>query len=187
MQKKSPENFEKSKTRKKIRQNSKNKIFAKNGTYVKEAPERYICTKFEEFILIYGAMNAKIQSDLLLAVKQVKVTRLQRNANSTCRATQQMYIPSLKLIPQSMLKKSPESCDGRTDGQTDGHRHNIIRPFFQNGRIKMKLRHSEVFPCHATPSSGHTTHSTADRKNIGIIGSIIYNKTLQFKQLIYMQ
>ena len=42
-----------------------------------------------------------------------------------------MYIPSLKLIYQSMLKKSPENTDGRTDGRTDGHCHGIIRPFFK--------------------------------------------------------
>ena len=51
-----------------------------------------------------------------------------------------MYIPSFKLISQSMLKKSPENTDGRTDGQTDGQtdgrtlpRHNTSR--FSNGRI----------------------------------------------------
>ena len=48
-----------------------------------------------------------------------------------------MYIPSFKLISQSMLKKSPENKDGRTDGQTDGRtlpRHNTSR--FPNGHIK---------------------------------------------------
>ena len=30
-----------------------------------------------------------------------------------------MYIPSFKLISQSMLKKSPENADGRSDGRTD--------------------------------------------------------------------
>ena len=52
-----------------------------------------------------------------------------------------MYIPSFKLISQSMLKKSPENVDGRTDGRTDGQtdgrtlpRHNTSR--FSNGRIK---------------------------------------------------
>ena len=50
-----------------------------------------------------------------------------------------MYIPSLKLIFQIMLKKSPENADGRTDGRTDertdGHCHGIIRPknmFFED-------------------------------------------------------
>ena len=45
-----------------------------------------------------------------------------------------MHIPSFKLISQSMLKKSPENSDGRTDGtdgRTDGHCHSIIRPFFK--------------------------------------------------------
>ena len=52
-----------------------------------------------------------------------------------------MYIPSFKLISQSMLKKSPENADGRTDGRTDRRtdgrtlpRHNTSR--FSNGRIK---------------------------------------------------
>ena len=51
-----------------------------------------------------------------------------------------MYIPSFKLISQSMLKKSPENADGRTDGRTDRRtdgrtlpRHNTSR--FSNGRI----------------------------------------------------
>ena len=42
-----------------------------------------------------------------------------------------MYVPSFKLISQSMLKKSPENVDGRTDRRTDGHCHGIIRPFFK--------------------------------------------------------
>ena len=59
-----------------------------------------------------------------------------------------MHIPSFKLISQSMLKKSPENANGRTDGrtdrrtdgQTDGRtlpRHNTSR--FSNGRIKTLL------------------------------------------------
>ena len=51
-----------------------------------------------------------------------------------------MHIPSLKLISQSTLKKSPENSDGRTDGrtdgQTDGHCHSIIRPFFKRAYKK---------------------------------------------------
>ena len=53
-----------------------------------------------------------------------------------------MYIPSFKLISQSMLKKSPENADGRTDRRTDGRtlpRHNT--PRFSNGRIK----HGELY------------------------------------------
>ena len=50
-----------------------------------------------------------------------------------------MYIPSFKLISQSMLKKSPENADGRTGrtGRTDGQtlpRHDTSR--FSKGRIK---------------------------------------------------
>ena len=55
---KSPENFEKSK---KI-------FFTKNGTYVKKYIAGHLCTKFEEFVLIYEAMIAKNGFDLLLAV-----------------------------------------------------------------------------------------------------------------------
>ena len=68
MWKKSPENFEKSKTRKNNRQNSQNKIFTENGTYVEKYTAGHLCTKFEEFILIYEAMIAKNVFDLLLAV-----------------------------------------------------------------------------------------------------------------------
>ena len=70
------------------------------------------------------------------------MTQLWCNSNSTCRATYWMYIPSFKLISQSMLEKNPENADGRTDGQTDGQTdgrttlpwHNMSR--FSNGRIK---------------------------------------------------
>ena len=58
----------KSKTRKNNRQNSENRIIAKNGTSVEEYTAGHLCTKFEEFILIYKAMIAKIEFDLLLAV-----------------------------------------------------------------------------------------------------------------------
>ena len=50
---------EKSKMHKNNRQNSENNIFTKNGTYVKKYTAGHLCTKFEEFILIYEAMIAK--------------------------------------------------------------------------------------------------------------------------------
>ena len=65
---KTPENFAKSKTRKNNRQNSENKIFEKNGTYVEKYRAGHLRTKFEEFTLIYKATIAKIEFDLLLAV-----------------------------------------------------------------------------------------------------------------------
>ena len=68
MKKKSQENFEKSKIHKNNRQNSENNIFTKNGTYVEKYTAGHLCTKFEEFILIYEAMVAKNIFDLLLAV-----------------------------------------------------------------------------------------------------------------------
>ena len=68
MYKKSPENLEKSKTRKNNRQNSENYILTNNGTYVEKYTAGHLCTKFEEFILISEAMIAKNEFDLLLAV-----------------------------------------------------------------------------------------------------------------------
>ena len=68
MSKKSPENFAKSKTRKNNRQNSKNMIFAKNGTYVEKYTAGHLRTKFEEFTLIYKAMIGKIEFDLIFTV-----------------------------------------------------------------------------------------------------------------------
>ena len=65
---KGTENFEKSKTHKNNHQNSENNIFTKNGTYVEKYTAGHLCTKFEEFILIYEAMIAKNRFDLLLAV-----------------------------------------------------------------------------------------------------------------------
>ena len=50
------------------RQNSENNIFTKNGTYVEKYTAGQLCTKFEEFILIYEAIIAKNGFDLLLAV-----------------------------------------------------------------------------------------------------------------------
>ena len=68
MYKKSPENFEKFKTGKDNPQNSKNMIFAKNRTFFEKYTAGHLCTKFEEFILIYETMIAKNKFDLLLAV-----------------------------------------------------------------------------------------------------------------------
>ena len=64
----SPENFEKSKMRKMIRQNSENNIFTTNGIYIKKFTAGHLCTKFGEFILISEAMIAKNGFDLLFAV-----------------------------------------------------------------------------------------------------------------------
>ena len=50
------------------RQNSENIIVTKNGTYVERHTAAHLCTKFEEFILIYEAMIAKNGFDLLWAV-----------------------------------------------------------------------------------------------------------------------
>ena len=50
------------------RQNSENNIFTKNGTYVEKYTASHLCTKFEEFILIFEAMIAKTEFDLLLVV-----------------------------------------------------------------------------------------------------------------------
>ena len=44
-------------------------IFAQNRTYVEKYTAGHLCTKFEEFTLIYKATIAKIEFDLLLAVK----------------------------------------------------------------------------------------------------------------------
>ena len=87
------------------------------------------------------------------------MTQLWCNSNSTCRATYWMYIPSFKLISQSMLKKSPENADGRTDGWTDG-RTDIATvlyvPFFKRTYknehiwiqclIKCSFLWSQIFP-----------------------------------------
>ena len=51
------------------RPNSKNKIFEIIGFYVHKYTVGHLCTKFEGFILIYEAMIAKNEFDLLLAVK----------------------------------------------------------------------------------------------------------------------
>ena len=119
-------------------------FFSKNGTDVEEYTAGHLCIKFEEFILIYEAMIAINGFGLFLAVNYVKVTQLWCDSILTCRATYWMYIPSLKLISYSILKKSPENANGRTDGQTDRQtdgRTDIVTAWyvcFSNGHIKMK-------------------------------------------------
>ena len=108
-------------------------IFLQKTELMSRSTAGHLCTKSEEFIFIYEAMIAKNRFDLLLDVNWVNVTQLWCNSNSTCRATYWMYIPSFKLISQSILKKSPENADGQTDGRTLP-RHNTSR--FSNGRIK---------------------------------------------------
>ena len=108
-------------------------------------------------------MIAKNGFDLLLAVNEVKVTQLWCNSNSTCRATYWKYIPSFKLISQSMLKESPENADGRTDGwtdgRTDGHCHGIIRPFFKRAYNKRSL--SSPYPSHKGTINHHADSTVA--------------------------
>ena len=121
------------------------KIFvAKTRTYVKKYTAGHLCTKFEEFILIYEAVIVKHEFDLLLAVNYDKVTQLWCNSNSTCQATYWMYIPSFKLISQSMLEKVRKPrTDGRTDGRMDWHCHSMICPFLKQAYKKWK---SQVQP-----------------------------------------
>ena len=83
----------KSKTRKNNRQNSENYIFTKNGTYVEKYTAGHLCTKFEEFMLIYEAMIGKNGFDLLLAVNWLKWPN--------CDATQtQHVVPPTECIYQ---------------------------------------------------------------------------------------
>ena len=66
---KSPKNFEKPETHKHNRHDSKNMTFVQNGPSVNKDKVDHLCTKFEEFILIYEAMMAKNKCDLFSAVK----------------------------------------------------------------------------------------------------------------------
>ena len=124
MYKRGPENFEKSKTHKNNRQNSENDIFTKNGTYVEKYTAGHLCTKFEEFILIYEAMIAKNRFDLLLAVNSVKVMQLK--LDMSC----QLLNVYTKF--QIDISKHVEEKSGKR-GRTDGHCHGTIRPVFQTG------------------------------------------------------
>ena len=123
---KSLEKFEKSETRKNYHQNSEQKKMKqqKHRTYVGMYIVGHLRTKFEGFILIYEAMIAKKMFNLLLAEKYAKLTRSQWNSNSTNRDTYWMYMPSFKLISQSMMQKVPKKL-----GRMDGYHHGIIRPF----------------------------------------------------------
>ena len=66
---KKPRNSSKNlKMRKSNCQNSEDLIFAKIAIYVEKYTTGQLCTKFEDFILIYEAMTAKNKFDLLLAM-----------------------------------------------------------------------------------------------------------------------
>ena len=76
----------------------------------------HLCTKFEEFILIYEAMAAKNEFDLHMAVNYNKVIQLWRNSKSTCRATFQVSIWYLKAYWKNVRKTR---TNGRMDRRTD--------------------------------------------------------------------
>ena len=61
--KNSRETSKNSKRAKNNRQNSENKIFTENGTYVRKYTAGHLCTKFEGFILIYEAIIKQGKSE----------------------------------------------------------------------------------------------------------------------------
>ena len=132
-----------SKTRKNNRQNSENNIFYKKKRNL--CPEVYSRPSVSQIWRIYldlwGHDSKKNGFDLLLDLNYFKVTQLWCNSNSTCRATYWMYIPSFKLISQSMLKKNPENTDGRTDGRTlPRHNTSVFKRAYKN-RWPCKLKY----------------------------------------------
>ena len=116
---KSPENFEKSKTRKNNRQNSENTIFAKKKpeSYVENYTAGHLCTKFEEFILIYKATIAKIEFDLGCKLGQIDPTVMKLKLDMSCHLLK--AYTKFQIDISKPVEKSPENSDGRTDRRTD--------------------------------------------------------------------
>ena len=74
------------------------------------------------------------------------MTRFWWNSDLTYHAKYWIYIPSFKLISQSVLKKSGKLglTDRRTDIRMDGQCNDIIRPFFK--RAYEQLRDFIIYP-----------------------------------------
>ena len=86
-------------------------IFAKNGMYVEKYTAGHLCTTLEEFILIYEAMIAKNKFDLIFGCKLGQSDPIVMKLD-----TYWMYMPSFKLISQSMLKKGRKTRTDRRKG-----------------------------------------------------------------------
>ena len=118
--KKSLESFVKSNTGKNNRQNSEHKNFEKKLMSRGIQPD----PMYQIWIIYVDSWGHDCKKNVwpTLGCKLGQMTQLWWNSISTCRATNWMYIPSFKLISQSMLKKSPGKRgrpDGRNDGRTD--------------------------------------------------------------------
>ena len=100
----------------------KSENFCKNGIYVETDTSGHLCTKFAGFILIYEAMIAKkwVWPFCASKVGQSVPITMKLKLNMSWHLLS-VYIPSFKLISQSMLKKV----------RVDGHCHGIIRTFFK--------------------------------------------------------
>ena len=80
------------------------------------------------------------------------MTRLRCNSNSICRATYCIYMPSFKLIYQSMLKKTWKT-------RTDRHCYGIIRPLFKRAYVKIVTWIIMVYLVEETILNARISHS----------------------------
>ena len=118
-------------------QNSKHKIFDKNGTYVKKYTKDYLHTKFERFILIYESMIAKkwVWPAFGCKLGQSNPIMMKLKLDMPCHLLN-VYTKFDNDISKHVEKKSGKlrRMDRRTDGRTDGWtlpRHNTS--VFQTG------------------------------------------------------
>ena len=111
-------------------------FFTKNGTNVEKYTAGHLCTKFEEFILIYEAMIAKkwVCPPFGCKLGQNDLIVMQLKLDMSCHL-QNVYTKFQIDISKHVEEKSGKRgrTDGRMDKRTDGHCHGIIRPFFQTG------------------------------------------------------
>ena len=120
---KSPENFNNPKHAKIISN------IPKNVTHVEKYISGLLCTKFEEFILIYEVMIAKNEFDLFWLQSRSKWFVMQLNLNMSCHLLNVYTKFQIEISKQA--EKSLENADRWTDGRTDGHSHRIICPLFK--------------------------------------------------------
>ena len=140
---KSPENFEKSKTRKNNRHNSKNNIFYKKRNLRRKLYSRPHVYQIWRFYLDLCGHDCKKWVCLTFDCKlsQSDPIVMQLTLDMSC------HLPNVYISFQIDISKHVEEKSGkpgRTDGQTDGHCHGIIRPFFKRA---YKKTFPWVFPC----------------------------------------
>ena len=124
--------FKKSKTHKNNRQNSENKVFAKNGIYVETYFKGLLMYQIWNIYLdlwghdykkiVWPGFSCKVgQSDPIVMEIKLDMSYLILNVYTNFEINMSKHVEKVKKT----------WTDRQTDGQTGGHCHGIIRPFFR--------------------------------------------------------